>query len=168
VECAIFGNTLTQYFLQEDKMKNISLGFVSLLLLSWAFVASAQTPEAPSAPSAPPATTPSLTVSEAVIATSVESLTPQGVSDSFDPSVGKLYAFTKITGAEGETSVKHLWFQGDHLVAEVELLVKAASWRTYSSKIITPDMAGQWKVDVTAQDGTVLKSMSFTIKQTTP
>jgi len=130
-------------------------------LLSWASVASAQTPEAPPAP---PATTSSLTVSEAAIATSVESLTPQGASDSFESNVGKLYAFTKITGAEGETSVKHLWFQGDHLVAEVELPVKAASWRTYSSKTITPDMVGPWKVDVTAQDGTVLKSIPFIIK----
>jgi hypothetical protein len=94
----------------------------------------------------------------------MEGLTPQGAADSFKSGVGKLYAFTKITGAQGETSVKHLWFHGDHLVAEVELPVKASTWRTYSSKTIMPDMTSPWKVDVTAQDGTVLKSIPFTIK----
>ena len=145
-------------------MKKLYLWSAILLFFVWVPTASTQTPEAPPAPPAPPATISSLTVSEAAIATAMEGLTPQGASDSFESSVGKLYAFTKITGSEGGTSVKHLWFRGDHLVAEVELPVKAASWRTYSSKTILPDMTGQWKVDVTANDGTVLKSIPFTIK----
>ena len=141
-------------------MKNLCLWLVSLLFFIWVPTASTQTPEAPPAP---PATTSSLAVSEAAIATGMESLTPQGVADSFESGVGRLYAFTKVTGAEEETLVKHLWFHEDHLIAEVELPVRAVSWRTYSSKIIAPDMKGQWKVDVTAQDWTLLKSIPFTI-----
>ncbi len=147
-------------------MKKLCLWSANLFLFLCISTVSAQTPEAPPAEpsSAPPAAVTSMTVSEAAIATGVESLTPQGAADSFEPNVGKLYAFTKVTGSEGETTIKHLWFHGDQVVAEVELPIKASSWRTYSSKTITSDMTGQWKVDVTTHDGTVLKSIPFTIK----
>ena len=142
-------------------MKNLCLWLVSLLFFIWVPTASAQPAEAP-----PPvlATPSSLTVSEATIATGMEGLTPQGAADSFESSVGKLYAFTKITGANEETLVKHHWFHEDQLMAEVELPVRSVSWRTYSSKTIAPAMAGQWKVDILSQDGTLLKSIPFTIK----
>ena len=105
-----------------------------------------------------------LTVSDAAVGTGVENLAPQGVAESFDVSVEKLYAFTRILGAQGETIVKHLWFLDDNLMAEVELFVNSPSWRTYSSKAILPSMAGQWRVDVTAEDGTVIQSMPFTVQ----
>lgn len=105
-----------------------------------------------------------LSVSEGVIATGVESLTPEGAAESFPASVGKLYAFTHVNGAEGETTIKHLWFHGDNLMAEVELPVRSPSWRTYSSKTILPDWTGPWRVDVTAEDGTVIQSLSFTLE----
>ena len=142
-------------------MKNLCLWLVSLLFFIWVPTASAQTAEAP--PTATKAA-PSLQVSEAAIATGMEGLTPQGAADSFESSVGKLYAFTKITGANEETLVKHHWFHEDQLMAEVELPVRSVSWRTYSSKTIAPAMAGQWKVDILSQDGTLLKSIPFTIK----
>ncbi|MGH7273697.1 MAG: DUF2914 domain-containing protein [Nitrospiria bacterium] len=142
-------------------MKNLCLWLVSLLFFIWVPTASAQTAEAPPPV---PATPSSLTVSEASIATGIEGLTPQGEADSFESGVGILYAFTKITGANEETLVKHRWSHEDQLMAEVELPVRSASWRTYSSKTIAPAMTGQWKLDVTAQDGTVLKSIPFTIK----
>ena len=142
-------------------MKKLCLGLANLFFFVWIPILAAQTPKAPSAP---PETAPSPVVSEAAIATGMEGMAPQGAADSFESSVGKVYAFTKITGAQGETSIKHLWFHGDHLAAEVELPVKSSSWRTYSSKTITPGMTGPWKVDVTTPDGTVLKSIPFTIK----
>ena len=142
-------------------MKKLGMWSANLVFLVWIPTVAAQTAEAPPAP---PAIISSPTVSEAAIATGMERLTPQGAADSFESSVGKLYAFSKITGAQGEASIKHLWFHGDQLVGEVELPIKAGTWRTYSSKTILPNMTGQWKVDVTAQDGTVLKSIPFTIK----
>ncbi len=137
------------------------LGAAFLILLNWVSIGLAQAPESPSV--SPEATT-NLAVAEGVIATGVENLTPQGAGDSFEAGVGKLYTFTKISGAQEETSIKHLWFHGDQLMAEVELPVKSSIWRTYSSKTITPDMTGEWKVDVTAQDGTVLTSIPFTVR----
>ena len=105
-----------------------------------------------------------LKVSESAIATGVENLTPQGVSVNFPSNVGNIYAFSKITGSTSETTIKHLWFYGDKFMAEVTLPVKSISWRTYSSKIILPVWKGQWRVDITAEDGTVLNTLNFTIQ----
>ncbi|MBI3597225.1 MAG: DUF2914 domain-containing protein [Nitrospirae bacterium] len=105
-----------------------------------------------------------ITVEEAVIAPRVENLTPINPDVSFDSSVGKLYCFTRIKSGRPPTVIKHLWFQGDRMVMEVTLSVKSASWRTYSTKTILPSAAGAWKVDVTSEDGTVLKTLNFTIR----
>lgn len=105
-----------------------------------------------------------LKVSESAIATGIENLIPLGESDSFPLSVGKLYAFSKITGATEDTGIKHLWYYGDKLMAEVPLDVKSISWRTYSSKKIIRIWTGHWRVDITTEDGTVLKTLNFTIQ----
>jgi hypothetical protein len=109
-------------------------------------------------------TAPPITVEEAVIAPRVENLTPVGPDVSFDSGVGKLYCFTRINSGQPPAVIKHLWFQGDRMVMEVTLPVKSASWRTYSTKTILPSATGPWKVDVTSEDGTVLKTLSFTIR----
>lgn len=106
----------------------------------------------------------SLSVQEMVVATGIERLKPIGVAESFPSTVGKLFCFTKITGAKGETSVRHLWFYGDRLVQVVSLPVKWINWRTYSSRTIRPEWTGSWRVDITAEDGTLLKSVGFTIQ----
>ena len=103
-------------------------------------------------------------VHEMVVATAIEKLKPVGVADRFPSTVGKVFCFTRITGVKGETTVHHLWFYGDRLVQEVLLQVEGISWRTYSSREIPSEWTGSWRVDITAEDGTLLKSVSFTIQ----
>jgi Protein of unknown function (DUF2914) len=105
-----------------------------------------------------------LEVTEAAVATGIESLTPQGAAETFPSSVGMLVAYCRITGAAGEAAVKHLWFYGDRLMSEIRLPVKSPNWRTYSSKTILPGWTGAWRVDITDEDGKVLKTLSFTIE----
>jgi hypothetical protein len=105
-----------------------------------------------------------LTVTESAIATGIQNLTPIGEAASFPSSIGKLYAFSKITGATKDTSIKHLWYYGDKLMTGVSLDVKSISWRTYSSKKIIRIWTGKWGVDITTEDGTVLETLNFTIQ----
>ena len=129
---------------------------VAGLLLSFLFLA-------PSA-MAQGTETQTLGISEAAIATAIEDLVPQGVSETFQSDVGKLYAFTRVSGAEGEEIIKHMWFYKDKLMTEIQLSVKSASWRTYSSKKILPQWTGQWKVEILDEDGRVLKTLQFMIE----
>jgi hypothetical protein len=109
-------------------------------------------------------TAPVISVEEAVIATGVENLTPVAAGVSFDANIGRLYCFTRIKTNLQPAVIKHLWFHGDKIVMEVTLPVKSSNWRTYSMKTIWPSAGGDWKVDVTSEDGTLLKTLNFTIR----
>ncbi len=105
-----------------------------------------------------------LKIADAVICTAVTDRTPEGAGESFPADVGELFCFTRVTGAKGEVKIKHLWYQGDNLLAEVELNVKSANWRTWSSKNIEATRKGAWKVEVQDADGNILKTLNFTIE----
>ena len=109
-------------------------------------------------------TAPVISVEEAVIATGIENLTPVAPGVSFDANIGRLYSFTRIKTNLQPAIIKHLWFHGDKMVMEVTLPVKSSNWRTYSMKTILPSAGGDWKVDVTSEDGTILKTLNFTIR----
>ena len=105
----------------------------------------------------------SLEVQDVAIATGVYERVPTGISSNFDTSVGKLYAFTRIVGAEGDTRVYHKWYHGDVLVADVPLNVRSGDWRTWSTKNVQPDWTGDWRVVVVSEDGSILGMVKFAV-----
>jgi hypothetical protein len=88
---------------------------------------------------------------------------PVGTGVDFIASVGRLYCFTRITGAKTPTTVTHVWYFGESERARVTLSVGSASWRTKSSKKIQPREIGSWRVDVVGPDGAILKTLLFAI-----
>ena len=107
----------------------------------------------------------SLEVTDAAICEDVVDRAPVGASTSFSATVGKLYCFTKIVGAQTPTTVTHVWYFGETEKARIELKVGAASWRTKSSKIIRAHETGSWHVDVLDADGNVLRTLQFYVEQ---
>jgi len=105
----------------------------------------------------------SLKVQDVAIGTGVYDRVPTGISSYFDSSVGKLYAFTRIVGAEGDTRVYHKWYHGDLLVADVPLTVRSGDWRTWSTKNVQADWTGDWRLVVVSEDGSVLGSVKFAV-----
>ena len=100
---------------------------------------------------------------EAELCTGIEERMPLGVSDRFDPDVGRVYLWTRITGAGGGTMIKHVWYYGDEEKASIELPVKSVAWRTWSYKTVLPELTGDWKVDVVDAAGDILQSAAFSI-----
>jgi hypothetical protein len=105
----------------------------------------------------------SLQVQDVAIGTGVQDRAPTGSSTYFNSSVGKLYAFTRIIGAEGDTRVYHKWYHGDTLVADVPLTVRSGDWRTWSTKNVQPDWTGDWRVVVVSEDGAILGTVKFAV-----
>ncbi len=124
------------------------------------------TPEVKAEP-VKPIPTPSLTISDAVVATDVKALTPAGSGNLFDDDIGSLVFFTRVNGAQQATAIRHIWFFGEKQVSTAVLSIKSPSWRTYSRLEIRPDRIGDWHVDAVDNHGTVLISRSFTIQATT-
>jgi len=106
-----------------------------------------------------------LTVEFGTICENVVNHEVVAASTSFQSSIGKLYCFTKIIGAKEPTQISHVWYYGETERARIELAVKSASWRTYSSKLIQPHETGTWHVDVLDSDGRILETYRFDMYQ---
>jgi len=104
-----------------------------------------------------------LAAAEAAICRDVVDRQPVGVGSSFESSIGKLFCFTKITGAQESTEVSHSWYFENTLKATVTLPVRSSSWRTYSSKRIQYQEIGNWHVDVIGPEGNILKTLEFNV-----
>lgn len=104
-----------------------------------------------------------LKVAEGTICKDVVGRKPIEAGKKFEPTVGKLYCFTTIAGAERGAQITHVWFYGDVERARVNLSVESENWRTYSSKRIQAHETGTWRVEILGPDGNVLKTLEFEI-----
>ena len=105
----------------------------------------------------------SLEVALGVISRDVVDREPVNDSNTFYSSVGKLYCFTKIVGADHPVTITHVWYFGDTERASVSLAVRSSPWRTFSSKKIQAHEVGDWHVDVLGPDGDVIQTLNFKI-----
>jgi len=108
---------------------------------------------------------PALDVAEIVITSQVMDRVPADTLQQVSSQAGVVYCWTRVVGAEGETYVEHVWYRTDQEMARVQLNVGGPDWRTWSSKRIQPEWAGDWRVDVVGPDGTVLDSIDFEVGQ---
>ena len=106
----------------------------------------------------------SIQVAEASICLDVVDLQCQGKDTTFSSSLGKLYCFTRIIGAQEPTQIFHVWFYEEKQRARVPLQVNSPNWRTYSSKIIQPHEKGEWRVEILGPDNELLKVIHFQIE----
>jgi Protein of unknown function (DUF2914) len=106
----------------------------------------------------------SLEVTSSAIARYIQNRAPVAAANSFLSSVGKLYCFSHINGAENETRITHLWlFEGQEM-ARVELPVRSSSWRTWSSKALRPEWIGAWEVKILDENENLLDSVLFRLE----
>lgn len=105
-----------------------------------------------------------LQVQDAAICQEVTDRTPVGSGDVFPKEVQRLYCFTRIVGAQGTIEVTHNWYYKGNLKASVPLTVGSANWRTWSSKAMSPELTGEWMVEVLTADGVPLESIIFFVQ----
>lgn len=83
---------------------------------------------------------------------------------------GTLFFYTRLK-SPGNAVVQHRWYHGERLLRTVELRVSANAdhgYRTFSRQTITPARAGDWRVELRAQDGTLLGEERFTVRPPDP
>ena len=147
--------------------------------------APAATPDTPAAAPAPqPAPAPAagnaapnaqgLAVQQALLTTAelvnrepaaVTGCTEAGCSTRYPDTVGTITFWTRLSGGSPGRWVEHVWLWEGEEIARVRQKVEAGSWRTWTRKKIQTDWEGEWKVEVRAEDGTVLAERFFTIEK---
>ena len=99
---------------------------------------------------------------ETVVATAVQDRQPVGEGVDFPADVGQIFVWTRVTGATG-TSIQHVWMHPDGQETPVSLDVGGSPWRTWSSKTIPREWAGEWTVEIRDAAGNVLDTVSFMV-----
>lgn len=98
---------------------------------------------------------------EIVVTTGVEDREPVDATAAFPLEVGRVYAWMRVTGATDQ-AIQVVWGH-DLDVFTVPLEIGGSPWRTWSSKNIPPEWAGEWIVEVQDAEGNVLASSAFTV-----
>jgi hypothetical protein len=108
-----------------------------------------------------------LRVLRAYVCKGIEQSEPAEAGKSFIPEedgVLRLCCFSEIAGARGTQTVYHVWRWGEREMARVELEVRSARWRTWSTKRILDEWRGEWHVDIVDADGVVLTRLDFSVE----
>ncbi|MFQ5676664.1 MAG: DUF2914 domain-containing protein [bacterium] len=99
-------------------------------------------------------------VAKSAFTTNIVDREPVNDLDSVFADVSKVYFFTDIRGMAGNR-LTHRWLQAGKTRAEISFNIKGDRWRVYSSKTLTKEWPGEWKVEVVDSNGTVLYVDSF-------
>ena len=99
---------------------------------------------------------------EAAVGTSVADKALVGAAESFPASAGRLACFARIMNAT-DSEVEFVWYKGDAEQGRVKQSVKGSPWRTWSTKTLPANAAGEWRCDV-VQGEKVLQSVKFRIE----
>lgn len=99
---------------------------------------------------------------EAAVGTSVVEKALVGAAESFPVGTASVACFSRVTGAAGAT-IEHVWYKGDTEMSRKKLSIGGSPFRTWSSKKLPADAAGDWRCDV-VQDGKVLQSVKFKVE----
>ena len=105
-----------------------------------------------------------LKVVDGTITSAIEDQMPIDKIESYRADFGKLYCFTRIVGAQGDTEVTHVWYFQDNELARVTLPVRSSDWRTYSSKRFLPQWAGEWSVVVLDGEQNEIATIPFRLE----
>lgn len=96
---------------------------------------------------------------------STSGCTVAACSTRYADTVGTVIFWTRLAGGAPGRWVEHVWFHGETEIARVRQKVEGPTWRTWTRKTILPEWAGDWRVEVRAEDGTLLAERFFTIER---
>ena len=120
-------------------------------------------------PEPSPGREPAVTVLKAQLCSGLEKTgSPdwQCVPASGDLPPGTYMFYTRLL-TTSETRVEHRWYRDGRVHQTMRLRVSASpgsGYRTFSATTVSPERAGEWKVELRAADGTLLDEKSFLVR----
>jgi cytoskeletal protein RodZ len=105
-----------------------------------------------------------LRVINAVVAGNILNKNPAELLDTFHWSMEKVYIWTMIECEQPPSSIRHTYYFKGQKVNDIVLKIKSPRWRTWSYKtLLEKRWIGQWRVDITSEEGKLLQSVFFEV-----
>ena len=106
-----------------------------------------------------------LSVIEAIACSNIVGRIPEGIKESYEWSVDRIYVWSRIKCEKPPSSIRHIYYFKGKKVNDIVLKIHSDHWRTWSYKTISNRRyIGPWRVDITSVDGRLLQSLDFEIK----
>ena len=99
----------------------------------------------------------------AVMCEEIKDLTPQNPAVVFSIKIGKVSCFTSFDPVPEKTFIYHKWFHRDDLSTTKRLTLQPPRWRTYSTIQLRETDKGPWRVEISDQQGNILRILRFSI-----
>ncbi len=104
-----------------------------------------------------------LTLGKSTMCERVENLRPVRPATVFSASVGQVSAFTAFDPVPEPTLIFHRWYHRDELSTQTRLRLYPPRWSTYSMIQLRETDKGPWRVEVTDENGQIIKVLRFSI-----
>jgi len=106
---------------------------------------------------------PTLNLSQAVMCEDISANIPRNQTVVFSVVREKAVCFTLFDKVSTKTFIYHNWFYKDIPSARIRLALQPPRWSTFSSIQIRKTDIGPWRVEVTDENGQVLRVLRFSI-----
>jgi hypothetical protein len=75
----------------------------------------------------------------------------------------QIYCFSTFDSVPEKSFVYHNWYREEKLSTKIKLLLQPPAWATFSRIQLREADRGPWRVEITDQDGNVLKILRFSV-----
>ncbi|MFZ0613383.1 MAG: DUF2914 domain-containing protein [Desulfobacterales bacterium] len=141
--------------------KNLTLHlFLALaaLLLPWPAAG-----QSPGSDPSPAVQRPPLVIGNCTACADVRNGVPEQAAAAFSADLKRVYCYTDFTSVSEKTVTYHNWYLRDKLKARIKLTLQPPRWSTYSSLPVHDSEKGPWRVEVTDEEGNLLKALYFSV-----
>lgn len=107
------------------------------------------------------------TIARAQFTSAVADREPTDNITSISNDAGRVYYFTEIVNAQGETYT-HRWEYQGQTMAQVNFNIGGPRWRVYSEKSLKPEWTGTWTVTVLDSAGNPVKVENIEVVEAMP
>ena len=100
---------------------------------------------------------------QAVICESIDNFKPVNPGVVFSISSGEVFCFSEFDPVFEKTHVLHQWYKKDKLIFTMRLIISPPKWASFSRIQIRDADKGPWRVEIHDADGTILKTLRFSM-----
>jgi hypothetical protein len=104
-----------------------------------------------------------LVLGESTVCENVQNGIPEQSAVAFSVSLKRLYCYTDFSTVPEKSFAYHNWYLRDNLKASVKLTVRPPRWSTYSSIQLRDSDKGPWRIEITDEEGSILKTLRFSV-----
>ncbi|MGD8970022.1 MAG: DUF2914 domain-containing protein [Desulfobacterales bacterium] len=104
-----------------------------------------------------------LVLGKSAVCEDVRNGIPEQAAVAFSVDLKRVYCYTGFNTVPEKSFTYHNWYLKDNLKASVKLTVRPPRWSTYSSIQLRNSDKGPWRIEITDEEGNILKTLRFSV-----